>query len=165
MKTIYLVRHAKSDWDDPSIRDFDRPLNKRGKNNAPAMGKLLKQQGIIPELVITSTAMRAKTTAELITAEIGIKPDKMVYEKELYLASAQEIFLLIKETPPEYNSVMIVAHNPGITELLNRLTGGNNFVTNIPTCGVAELQFEGEWNKLASGKCLLEKFLVPKEVL
>ena len=165
MKTIYLVRHAKSDWDDPSIRDFDRPLNKRGKNNAPAMGKLLKQQGIIPELVITSTAMRAKTTAELITAEIGIKPDKMVYEKELYLASAQEIFLLIKETPPEYNSVMIVAHNPGITELLNRLTGGNNFVTNIPTCGVAELQFEGEWNKLASGKSLLEKFLVPKEVL
>ncbi|MBK6679775.1 MAG: histidine phosphatase family protein [Ignavibacteriales bacterium] len=165
MKTIYLVRHAKSDWDDPSIRDFDRPLNKRGKNNAPAMGKLLKQQGIIPELVITSTAMRAKTTAELVTAEIGIKPDKMVYEKELYLASAQEIFLLIKETPPEYNSVMIVAHNPGITELLNRLTGGNNFVANIPTCGVAELQFEGEWNKLASGKCLLEKFLVPKEVL
>ena len=139
--------------------------NKRGKNNAPAMGKLLKQQGIIPELVITSTAMRAKTTAELVTAEIGIKPDKMVYEKELYLASAQEIFLLIKETPPEYNSVMIVAHNPGITELLNRLTGGNNFVANIPTCGVAELQFEGEWNKLASGKCLLEKFLVPKEVL
>lgn len=129
------------------------------------MGKLLKQQGIIPELVITSTAMRAKTTAELVTAEIGIKPDKMVYEKELYLASAQEIFLLIKETPPEYNSVMIVAHNPGITELLNRLTGGNNFVANIPTCGVAELQFEGEWNKLASGKCLLEKFLVPKEVL
>ena len=165
MKTIYLVRHAKSDWDDPSIRDFDRPLNKRGKNNAPSMGKLLKQQGIIPELVITSTAMRAKTTAELVTAEIGIKPDKMVYEKELYLASAQEIFLLIKETPPEYNSVMIVAHNPGITELLNRLTGGNNFVANIPTCGVAELQFEGEWNKLASGKCLLEKFLVPKEVL
>jgi len=165
MKTIYLVRHAKSDWDDPSIRDFDRPLNKRGKNNAPAMGKLLKQQGIIPELVITSTAMRAKTTAELVTAEIGIKPDKMVYEKELYLASAQEIFLLIKETPPEYNSVMVVAHNPGITELLNRLTGGNNFVANIPTCGVAELQFEGEWNKLASGKCLLEKFLVPKEVL
>lgn len=165
MKTIYLVRHAKSDWDDPSIRDFDRPLNKRGKNNAPAMGKLLKQQGIIPELVITSTAMRAKTTAELVTAEIGIKPDKMVYEKELYLASAQEIFLLIKDTPPEYNSVMIVAHNPGITELLNRLTGGNNFVANIPTCGVAELQFEGEWNKLASGKCLLEKFLVPKEVL
>jgi phosphohistidine phosphatase len=165
MKTMYLVRHAKSDWDDPSIRDFDRPLNKRGKNNAPAMGKLLKQQGIIPELVITSTAMRAKTTAELVTAEIGIKPDKMVYEKELYLASAQEIFLLIKETPPEYNSVMIVAHNPGITELLNRLTGGNNFVANIPTCGVAELQFEGEWNKLASGKCLLEKFLVPKEVL
>ncbi|MBP9122376.1 MAG: histidine phosphatase family protein [Ignavibacteriaceae bacterium] len=165
MKTIYLVRHAKSDWDDPSIRDFDRPLNKRGKNNAPAMGKLLKQQGIIPELVITSTAMRAKTTAELVTAEIGIKPDKMVYEKELYLASAQEIFLLIKETPPEYNSVMIVAHNPGITELLNRLTGGNNFVANIPTCGVAELQFEGEWIKLASGKCLLEKFLVPKEVL
>jgi len=165
MKTIYLFRHAKSDWADTSIRDFDRPLNKRGLNNAPAMGKLLKSKGMIPALVITSTAMRAKTTAELVTTEIGIKPQKLVYEKELYLASAQEIFLLIKDTPSEYDSVMIVAHNPGLTELLNRLTGGNNYVANIPTCGVAELRFEGEWNKLASGKCLLEKFLVPKEVL
>lgn len=165
MKTIYLLRHAKSDWADPSIRDFDRPLNKRGLNNAPAMGKLLKSIGMIPALVISSTAERTKTTAQLVTSQLGIKADRLIFEKELYLASAQEIFLIIKDTPPEYNSVMIVAHNPGITELLNRLTGGNNYVANIPTCGVAELQFEGEWNKLASGKCLLEKFLVPKEVL
>ncbi len=165
MKTIYLLRHAKSDWADPSIRDFDRPLNKRGLNNAPAMGKLLKSKRMIPALVISSTAERTKTTAQLVTSQLGIKADRLIFEKELYLASAQEIFLIIKDTPPEYDSVMIVAHNPGITELLNRLTGGNNYVANIPTCGVAELQFEGEWNKLASGKCLLEKFLVPKEVL
>ena len=81
MKTIYLLRHAKSDWADTSIRDFDRPLNKRGLNNAPAMGKLLKSKGMIPALVITSTAMRAKTTAELVTTEIGIKPQKLIYEK------------------------------------------------------------------------------------
>lgn len=165
MKTIYLLRHAKSDWADPSIKDFDRPLSKRGLSNAPAMGKLLKSKGMIPALVISSTAERTKTTAQLVTSQLGIKAGKLLFEKELYLASAQEIFLLIKDTSPEYDSVMIVAHNPGITELLNRLTGGNNYVANIPTCGVAQLQFEGEWNKLASGKCSLEKFLVPKEVL
>jgi phosphohistidine phosphatase len=165
MKTIYLLRHAKSDWDDPAIRDFDRPLNKRGLNNAPAMGKLLKSRGMKPSLVITSTAMRAKTTAELVTSQIGIKSDELVYEKELYLATAQEIFQMIRETPEEHGSLMIVAHNPGITELVNRLTGGSNYIANIPTCGVAELRFDGKWNKLASGKCTLEKFLVPKEVL
>jgi phosphohistidine phosphatase len=161
-KKLYILRHAKSDWEDLSLSDFERPLNKRGSKNAPAMGVLLKSMGVLPQLIISSSAVRAKTTIELVAKEMGYDINKIEFKKELYMASANDSFMIIRDTPEDIKSLMIVGHNSGITDLLNRLAGGRDHVQNIPTCGLAELHFKGEWARMASGKFLLKNFLTPR---
>lgn len=138
-KTLYIARHAKSSWDDASLSDFERPLNKRGKKDAPFMAKLLKEKGIKPDLILSSPAKRAKTTAKHYHEELG---SKLKFDERIYEASLMSLIYLAQETFEHVDSLMIVGHNPGLTMLNDRLS--DKSIYNIPTCAVVAIEFEDE---------------------
>lgn len=160
MKKLYLVRHAKSSWKNSDLSDKERPLNKRGKNDAPLMGKILNEKMIKPELIISSNAVRAKKTAFTIAKEINYPKEKVILTDDIYEATIFELLSMIKHFDNNCNSVMMFGHNPALTGLHNYLT--KHYIDNIPTCGVTEIEFENDWNEVEeeSGKFLF--FLYPK---
>ncbi|MDZ7624414.1 MAG: histidine phosphatase family protein [Ignavibacteriaceae bacterium] len=160
MKTLYLARHAKSYWKDQSIPDFDRPLNSRGKRDAPFMGEVLKDKKVIPDLIISSPAKRTKKTAIEIASKIGYSEKKILYNEDLYEASSNTIIKILNKIDEKYNSVMIFAHNPGLTLLNNHIS--NNYIENIPTCGIVALQLDKKWNELGKNTCKFLFFEYPK---
>ncbi len=139
-KKLYLVRHAKSSWKDFSIKDFDRPLNKRGKNDAPIMAKLIAKMGVSPDIILSSPAKRAKCTAEYFSEELG---KKLHFEESIYEASPSQLFALIKEVFKDHDKVMVVGHNPSLTALSNKLLCDQK-IENIPTTGIIALDFEDD---------------------
>ena len=145
MKTLTLVRHAKSSWSDSSLSDRKRPLNKRGERDAPIMGKRISEHGIRPSLIVSSPATRAWTTAKIIAREISYPPEFLQREDSLYLASLDEILDVIMAQDSEFNSLMVVGHNPGMTNVANFLSPG--LTHNLPTAGVVSVQFDRQdWN-------------------
>jgi len=160
MKTLYLARHAKSYWKDQSIPDFDRPLNSRGKRDAPFMGEVLKDKKVKPDLIISSPAKRTKKTATEIASKIGYSEKKILYNEELYEASSNTIIKVLNKIDEKYNSVIIFAHNPGLTLLNNHIS--NNYIENIPTCGIVALQLDKKWNELGKNTCKFLYFEYPK---
>jgi phosphohistidine phosphatase len=140
MKTLYLVRHAKSSWDDFELSDFDRPLNNRGKKDAPRMGKRLKERRVTPDIMLSSPAERALTTCKEIAHALGFPQEKIKTDKRLYHANEDQILKVIKELkdlPRDKEEVVIIfGHNPGLTEFANALL--NETIMNIPTCGVVQ---------------------------
>lgn len=130
MIELILVRHAKSDWGDPELADHDRPLNPRGQRNAPMIAERLAQSGVEVERIISSTAVRARTTAEYFAAALGAEVE---LDHELYLASAET--LLAKATAAGTSTVLLVAHDPGLSDLAARLSDGG--IEHMPTCAVA----------------------------
>jgi phosphohistidine phosphatase len=160
MKTLYLARHAKSYWKDQSIPDFDRPLNSRGKRDAPFMGEVLNDKKIKPDLIISSPAKRTKKTAIEIAEKIRYPEKKILYNEDLYEASSNTILKLIRKIDENYGSVMIFAHNPGLTMLNNHIS--DHYIDNIPTCGVVALQLDKKWIDLEKNKCKFLFFEYPK---
>jgi phosphohistidine phosphatase len=154
MKTLYLTRHAKSSWKQPELSDFERPLNKRGKRDAPFMGEILEKKGINPDLIISSPAKRAKKTAIAIAEKLGYKTKKILYDENIYEASNRELVSIVKQFDDNCNSVIMFGHNPGLTMLHNFLCG--YYIDNIPTCGVVALEFNSSWKDLRekTGKLL-----------
>lgn len=146
MKTLYLARHAKSYWEDQSIPDINRPLNKRGKRDAPFMGEILMDKNIKPTLVVSSPAKRAKKTALAIAEKIGYPEKKILYNEDLYEASSNILIKIIKQLDEKYDSVMIFGHNPGLTMLNNHIS--DRYIDNIPTCGIVALQLDIKWSEL-----------------
>lgn len=146
MKTLYLGRHAKSSWKNMDLADIDRPLNKRGKRDAPFMGKLLADKGIKPDLIISSSAKRAAATAKVIASEINYPEEEIIFDENIYEASGRGLLEIISGTDEEYNSIMLFGHNPGVTVLQNNLS--EHFIDNIPTCGVVALEFKTSWNEI-----------------
>jgi phosphohistidine phosphatase len=142
IKILTLIRHAKSSWKNPGLSDRDRPLNKRGKRDAPVMGERLAERGFDPELVISSPAVRALATAEAIAEEIGYPWTEIVVDERLYEADASEWLEVIQSLDDVLDWVTCVGHNPGLTELVNYLSPYQ--VDNVPTCGVVELRFDTE---------------------
>ncbi|MDQ6982137.1 MAG: histidine phosphatase family protein [Mariprofundus sp.] len=138
MKTLVLIRHAKSSWEDPDSSDYDRILNNRGQHDALVMGKRLAARletaGIGLDGFACSSARRAVQTAELLAAALDFPLASMEWRRELYLASPRTMLEVIQATPDEFGSVALLAHNPGITELAEILTG--EIFGNVPTCGV-----------------------------
>jgi phosphohistidine phosphatase len=134
MKSLLLVRHAKSSWDSPSQQDFDRPLNDRGDRDAPMMANRLLDRKIEIDLFVTSTAVRAKATAKYFIKAFGAKKDRVIDLPDLYHASASVFYNVIKQLDDKYNTAAIFSHNPGITEMVNTL--GVAKLDNMPTCGV-----------------------------
>ena len=141
-KELFLVRHAKSSWDDPTISDHDRPLNERGLRNAPDMGSRLSDREVSPDGLISSTALRARTTAEIMAVSLNCPKDGIVLDCALYHASATELQEYIGGLDDSHFSVMLFGHNPGMTSLVSHLFGLP--IDNLPTCGVVHLQFSAE---------------------
>jgi phosphohistidine phosphatase len=160
MKTLYLTRHAKSSWTNPRLTDFDRPLNNRGKRDAPLMGKVLKDKKIKTDFIISSPAKRTKKTAIAIAEKIGYPEKKILFNEELYEASSNTLIKVIKKIDEKYDSVMIFAHNPGLTLLNNHIS--NNYIDNIPTCGIVALQLDNKWSELDKNTCKFLFFEYPK---
>ena len=141
-KELFLVRHAKSSWDDPTISDHDRPLNERGFRNTLEMGRRLSDRGLSPDALISSTALRARTTAEIMAGSINFPKDQIVFDRALYHASATELQEYFGGLDDSHFSVMLFGHNPGMTSLVSHLFGLP--IDNLPTCGVVHLQFSAE---------------------
>jgi phosphohistidine phosphatase len=147
MKTLTLVRHAKSSWSDTSLSDRQRPLNKRGKRDAPIMGRRILEHGIRPSLIISSPARRAWNTAKIIATQISYPIEFLQREDSLYLASLPEILDVIALQDNGFNNLMVVAHNPGMTDFANFLSPG--LTHNLPTAGVVCVQIDqDDWNLL-----------------
>jgi phosphohistidine phosphatase len=161
MKTLTLVRHAKSSWEFPELPDADRPLNKRGKNDAPAMGQRLAGKALSPDLIVTSPAKRALKTAKMVAGEIGYPKKKLVINERVYLADVVELMSVLHEIDNNYKDVFLVGHNPGLTDLVNDLM--DESILNVPTCGVVRATFNIEtWKALGKGRGELEFFDYPK---
>jgi phosphohistidine phosphatase len=147
MKTLVIVRHGKSSWDDPSLSDHQRSLSKRGLKDAPLMGSLLAEWGPPVDRVYSSSAVRALTTAEMVLREMGLPWDEIQIEDDLYHATEYEMLDLIQEQDDYLDGLMLFGHNPGMTYLVNDLS--NLGLDNLPTCGVAILQFEvASWSEI-----------------
>ncbi len=140
MKVITLVRHAKSSWSDGNLNDRQRPLNSRGERDAPLMGQRLKAHSIRPSLIVSSPAVRAWTTAKIIAQDINYPLEFLQREDSLYLASTDEIMGVIMAQDNSFNSLMVVGHNPGLTDFANFLLPG--LTNNLQTAGVVSVQLE-----------------------
>ena len=150
MKTLYIIRHAKSSWDDASLDDFNRPLNERGEKDAPRMGKRLKEREIVPDLMISSPAKRALKTCKAIAKVLEYPKEKIKEEKKLYHAGDAEIFSILKSIKEPNDVVLIFGHNPGLTEFANSLL--NESIMNIPTAGVVAGKLNiDSWQELKPG--------------
>lgn len=161
MKNLLIIRHAKSSWDDPALADFDRPLNKRGKQDAPFMGGLLKDRGLRPERIVSSPAKRASKTAKLIAEAVGYPAQSIDFRQDLYLPDLPALIEIVRAFDDAWGRVFLVGHNPGLTELCNLLTGEQ--IANIPTSGIASIEFEvGSWSHLMAGAGRLAFFDYPK---
>lgn len=161
MKKLFIIRHAKSDWSNPFLSDFDRPLSKRGKTNAPFMGKLLKTKEIYPDLVLSSPAKRAKKTAQKIAKEIGFNKKEILFNENIYESSSNTLLNIIKSIDKKYNIVFLVGHNPGLNMIAYNLI---RFDDNIPTCGVLQIDLDIEyWNEISDYNSKLISFEYPKK--
>ncbi len=163
MKNLLVMRHAKSDWGNSSLSDFDRPLNNRGIKAAPLMGKELLKRNKVPELIVSSPANRAKTTAEMASFACGYKND-IIHEKEFYFGSIDEIIKLFKAFDDQYERIMVVGHNPTSESLIYKLIKENQHIE-MPTAAVASLVFDiNSWQDLEIKSAKLEWLISPKQL-
>ena len=164
MKTLLLLRHAKSSWKDPDLPDHDRPLNKRGQNDAPRMGKLLKDEELIPDLIMSSTAARAKKTAELVAKKCKYKGE-IVLNHSLYGAEPADYLKILEGLSDTYKVVLLVGHSPSVEEIVEVLTGSSDVI--MPTCSLAHIRLPIQnWDELNKQKIKgkLLKVWRPKEL-
>jgi phosphohistidine phosphatase len=139
MKTLFLVRHAKSSRDDPALSDKERRLNDRGMRDAPRMGERLAKQDVKPDLIVSSPALRALVTAEIIARKLGYKVKDIVVDERLYGVAPDDLLEVIHELGDKPKRVMLFGHNPELTELAHWLSSE---ITQMPTCAVAEFSFD-----------------------
>ena len=141
MKTLFLVRHAKSSWDDTALPDKDRPLNDRGKRDAAKMGQRLAKIDVKPDLILSSPARRALTTAEIVAKKLDYKLKNILVDDRLYAVDADDLLDVIRKLGDKSKRVMLFGHNPELTELAHRLSSK---ITRMPTCAVAEFTFDAK---------------------
>ena len=162
MKLLTLIRHAKSGMHD-DLSDFDRPLNDRGATDALIIGEFLDKNFPKPDLIISSPALRAASTAEAIANKINYPSDKIKYVDELYLCSTSEYIEILMEQNVKVRHIFLVSHNPGTTTFTNLLTNEN--IDNVPTCGVAHIELDlYKWEDIEPGTGTLKKFVTPKNI-
>ncbi|GJM00314.1 MAG: phosphoglycerate mutase [Methyloligella sp.] len=171
MLDLYILRHAKSSWSDETLDDFDRPLNKRGKQNAILMGRYLRDAKLSPDMVLCSKAKRCKQTLKRLLAE-DFCVDQQVFSNKLYLASSNELISVIKKTPNLIRSLMIIGHNPGLESLLDLLIKDKTssdyllIASKFPTCAFVHIQIDTDcWTKLAPNSGTLYCTVTPKQHL
>ncbi len=165
MLTLYLVRHAKSSWGNPGLRDHDRPLNERGLHDAPRMAQLLVDQGVQPDLLVSSPAKRALTTAFFFAEAFKLEANEVLREPNIYEAFPQEILRIISALPASAQTVLLFGHNPTFTEVANHFIE-NDFIENVPTCGVVKItSTAASWPEFYEGNSKVAACYFPKEVL
>lgn len=163
MKTILLVRHAKSSWDDFSLSDEERPLNDRGRKNAPEMAKRLLKKNIPIDVILSSTAKRAATTAELFAKEYDIKKKSIILVPELYMASQEAFLRTIRNAPSTAQSIAIFSHNDGITQFANALS--ETRIDHMPTSGIFAVKADIQaWSDFEPGQTKFYFFDYPKSL-
>lgn len=161
MKQLLIVRHAKSSWEDFSVPDFERPLNDRGKRDAPMMAERLVRSGIVPDVFISSTAKRARKTAELFAKSFGLDNEHILEESELYEAGPENFYNVISKAPISANTIIVFSHNPGITAFVNGLT--TTRIDDMPTCAVFACTCETEqWSNFREAEKKYLFFDYPK---
>lgn len=164
MRTLFFIRHAKSSWDNPGLRDFDRPLNKRGLHDAPRMAKMLEKQGARPDLLVSSPAKRALTTALFFAGAFGIADESVVREQGIYEAYPTDIMHIVSSLPDSARTVLLFGHNPTLTELANRFS--DDFIDNVPTCGIVQVESSADsWQSFFDDNARVRACFFPKEVL
>ncbi len=162
MKNLFLTRHAKSSWSNPGLADIDRPLNERGKKAAPFMGKLIVDKGEKPELLISSPANRALSTARAFGEVMGLVENDIIVNRAIYGAGAQQLLELVQNQDDLHKSIMLFGHNPTFTSFVNMLTGSN--IMNVVTCGVVRINFEySSWIDIDFGSGRLVYYEYPKK--
>jgi phosphohistidine phosphatase len=162
MKTLLIIRHAKSSWDIGSLSDFERPLNDRGKKDAPEMAKRLLDKKILIDVFISSPAKRAKKTAEFFCSVYNRKEEDIVFISALYHASTAIFYETIEEINNTFTSVALFSHNPGITTFVNELVQSVN-IDNMPTCGIFAIKIDSDnWKDFRKSKKELLFFDYPK---
>jgi len=162
MKTLYLLRHAKSSWDDQELKDFERPLSSRGATDAPTIAQRFVERGNQVDCIISSPAVRAKTTAMLLAEAINYPVSNIVSNSELYFAGTGMFLKAASQADEACDSVLFVGHNPAITEFANVMTGAA--LDNIPTCGLVELILPiDKWADIKLGDARLVHFDYPKK--
>ncbi|MEM1120320.1 MAG: histidine phosphatase family protein [Bacteroidota bacterium] len=163
MKIVYFIRHAKSSWSDSSLRDHDRPLNKRGKRDAPFMAAKLKELGANPGAIITSTALRAKITARHFAHSFDLSGKRFVEEPGIYEAYSTNILKIVRRTPNKWDTILVFGHNPGFTMVANSFEGGED-IDNVPTCGIVKVVAQvDDWKDFKFGKGSVAEFHYPKQ--
>jgi phosphohistidine phosphatase len=154
-RELLILRHAKSDWDSGVPSDFERPLAKRGKKDAPRVGEWLYREGLVPELVISSPAERAKQTAEKVCKSMDYKKKKIQWESRLYDADLTRLLRVLADCPPATQTILLVGHNPGLEDLVSFLAGDELEEPAdgklLPTAALARLEMPDNWEILDSG--------------
>ena len=164
MKTIYFIRHAKSSWKDMSLKDFDRPLNKRGLRDAPFMANLMKEKGIQPDAIVSSPANRAYTTATYFARALNIDLDNIIKEEAIYEAYYSTIISIVQKQSDQIDTLLVFGHNPGFTDVANFFT--RNYTDNIPTCGIIEISADiKKWSDLDDETGKVVNFFYPKKYI
>lgn len=163
MKTIYFIRHAKSSWDDITLDDHDRPLNPRGKRDAPKMANRLASLEVAADGFVSSSAIRAKQTSEAFRRALNISAANCLYDKNLYHAWPEGIENRVKEVSDEWSTVLFFGHNPGYTELANRIMH-NAYIGNVPTCGIIMVEADiDSWADFSLAKARRAGYFYPKQ--
>jgi phosphohistidine phosphatase len=163
-RQLILLRHAKSDW--PDVPDRDRPLAKRGRRDAPRIGRWLHEHGYQPDVVVCSDARRTRQTWDLVAPELGGSP-AVRFEPRAYAATVMTLLYLARELPSQYRAALFIAHNPGLSELATSLTappGGPHRTVGLPTAAVAVLEFDGDWPSLTPGHARLTSLTTPADL-
>lgn len=158
MKTLYLLRHAQSSWDNPQVRDFDRPLNAQGLQDTPEMvvklRNLLQRQDETLSAIISSPALRTRTTAEIFARAFDVQPAQIIFDPQIYLASSGRLLQLVRRIDDEAAVALLVAHNPALTDFASAMSSSP--IDDIPTCGMVTLQLDAEhWSQADFGKARL----------
>jgi phosphohistidine phosphatase len=161
MRTLYLLRHAKSSWNDASLRDFDRPLKRRGREAAERIGERLAAEKLNNPLVICSPAVRARETAEIVLKSSGVQAEEK-FDERIYEASLRDLLQVVAEIPDDRALAIMVGHNPGFEELLAFLSGEHR---HMPTCALAKITFDAaSWGEVRTGEGKIQWFITPKEL-
>jgi len=167
-RVLMVLRHTKSDWNSEVESDFERPLNKRGKKDAPRMGRWLRKQRLVPDHLVASPAKRAEQTLLAVAKELEIKKKKIHWERRVYEASVGRLLEVLAEVPDDKQQVLLVGHNPGLEELIAFLCRTGSLPDPptgfLKTGGFAQIRMPGDWHRLTPGCAELLQLMRPKEL-
>lgn len=163
-RTLLFMRHAKSSWDDSSLKDFDRPLNKRGRKDAPKMGRYLLSLGLMPERIVSSPALRAKQTVELLSDVAGINQDQIEWDRSLYDNGADAYINAVHRTPSDVETVLVAGHNPTVEQVIERLSSGRAD-RRVTTANIACFKSTADqWSDVSEKNTIFKWLVGPKDI-